>query len=337
MMYSHRAGYRFWLIVVLLLAFALRVIGLESAPPGLSHDEAHNGIVAIQVLEGQQRPIFFEINKGIEPLIIYLEALAFYLFGIGPVPLRLVNVMCGLLTVALVYPLAVRLFDRRVALLAAAGLAISFWAIFVSRLTLRAVTLPPLLILTIYCLWRGLAQEGKSRTLKWFFLSGLVAGATMYTYLSSRFLPFLIVAVFGYQLLRGQVKRRRWLGLLVLALVWAVLFFPLARYYLDHPESFARRADQVLTLPYALNGEFGPLLENSLATLGMFTFQGNETDRYNLDGRPVFDWANGLFFYLGLGLLALSEAGSEAACCRETSTSRYNVYSRQQAASDPGR
>lgn len=305
MVYSHRAGYRALLILTLLLAFALRVIALQSAPPGLSHDEAYNGIAAMQVLAGEQRPVFFEINKGIEPLIIYLEALAFYLFGIGPVPMRLVNVMCGLLTVALVYPLTVRLFDRRVALLAAAGLALSFWAIFVSRLTLRAVTLPPLLILTIYCLWRGLGREGRGQTLKWFFLSGLAAGATMYTYLSSRFAPFLVAAVFGYQLLRGQVKRRHWLGLLVLVLVWVMLFFPLARYYLDHPESFARRADQVLTLPYALNGDFGPLLENSLATLGMFTFRGNETDRYNLDGRPVFDWVNGLLFYAGLGLLAL--------------------------------
>lgn len=305
MIYSHRARTRLLLIGLLWLAFALRVVNLSSTPPGLSHDEAYNGIAAMQVLEGQQRPIFFEINKGIEPLIIYLEALAFYLFGIGPVPLRLVNVICGLLTVALVYPLAVRLFGRRVALLATAGLAISFWAIFVSRLTLRAVTLPPLLILTIYCLWRGLAHRERLHTLKWFVLGGLAAGATMYTYLSGRFLPFLIAAIFGYQLLRGQVKQRHWLGLLALALVWAALFFPLARYYLDHPDSFARRADQVLTLPYALNGDFGPLLENSLATLGMFTFRGDETDRYNLAGRPVFDWANGLLFYLGLGLLAL--------------------------------
>lgn len=304
MSYPDRAQHKFLLVAILLIAFTLRVVELERVPPGLSHDEAANGIAAMQVLEGQ-RPIFFEINKGIEPLIIYLEALAFKSFGPGPLPLRLVNVACGLLTVALVYPLAARLFGRRVGLAAMAGLAISFWAVFVSRLTLRAVTLPPLLLLTLYWLWRAQTASSTGRILKLFFLSGLAAGATMYTYLSSRFLPLLIAAMFGYQLVRRRTRTAHWLGLLVLVLTWAVLFFPLANYYLAHADSFARRADQVSTLPYLLHGNAGPLVKNSLLTLGMFTFYGDDTDRYNLSGRPVFDWLNGLFFYLGLGLAVL--------------------------------
>ncbi|MBE7473787.1 MAG: glycosyltransferase family 39 protein [Anaerolineales bacterium] len=314
-------------IVILLLAFFLRVVAIDRIPPGLSHDEAYNGVTAMQALDGQ-RLIFFEINKGIEPLIIYLEALAFYAFGIGPVPMRLVNVICGLLTVALVYPLAKRLFNRRVALLAMTGLAVSFWAIFTSRLALRAVILPPLLMLTLYFLWRGLVSSQKSvassqkllsnlqpSNLKpsifhlpssiFFALSGLAAGATMYTYLSSRFVPLLLLAVFAYQLLRRQVTRGHWLGLLLLFLLWAILFAPLAVYFWQHAASFTERSSQVSTLPYALNGDFGPLLRHTGRTLGMFTFHGDETDRYNLDGRPVFDWLNGLLFYLGLGLTLL--------------------------------
>lgn len=304
-----RLRHSLWPIAILLLAFALRIIFIDHIPAGLSHDEAYNGVTAMQVLAGE-RAIFFEINKGIEPLIIYLEALAFYAFGIGPVPMRLVNVMCGLLTVALIYPLAARLFNRRVALLAMAGLAISFWPIFVSRLTLRAVTLPPLLILTLYFLWRGLTQNPEVRhkpthevqVLTWFALSGLAAGASMYTYLSSRFVPLLIGAVFGYQLIRRQLKPRYWVGLLILCLIWTALFAPLASYYLEHADSFTERANQVSTLPYLLNGDPGPMVRNTLLTLGMFTFHGDETDRYNLDGRPVFDWINGLLFYLGLGI-----------------------------------
>lgn len=307
--------HRFFPVVVLLFAFALRVIAIDHIPPGLSHDEAYNGVTAIQVLEGQQRPIFFEINKGIEPLIIYLETLAFYSFGIGPVPMRLVNVICGVLTVALVYPLTLRLFNRRVALLAMAGLAVSFWAIFTSRLALRAITLPPLLMLTLYFLWRGVSSQrsvaSSQRSLSSFLpslsfaLSGLALGATMYTYLSSRFAPFLILAVFGYQFLRGQVTRWHWLGLMILLLIWAALFAPLANYFWQHSASFTERSSQVSTIPYALNGDFGPLLRHTLRTLGMFTFHGDETNRYNLDGRPVFDWLNGLLLYLGLILILL--------------------------------
>lgn len=299
-------------IAVLLLAFALRLVAIDQIPPGLSHDEAYNGITAIQVMHGQ-RLIFFEINKGIEPLIIYLEALAFYAFGIGPVQLRLVNVFCGLLTVALVYPLTARLFNRRVALLAMAGLAISFWAIFVSRLTLRAVTLPPLLILTLYFLWRGL-EEGEGHSLEhktqyaklfYFALSGLAAGITMYTYLSSRFLPLLVLAIFGFQFIRRQLRAYHWLGLVIHLAIWAAILMPLAGYFWQNAASFTERSSQVTTIPYLLNGEFGPTVRNTLRTLGMFTLLGDETDRYNLDGRPVFDWINGLIFYLGFGLLVL--------------------------------
>ncbi len=297
---------KFFVVAILLLAFALRVVAIDRIPPGLSHDEAYNGVTAMQVLDGQ-RLIFFEINKGIEPLIIYLEALAFSAFGIGPVPMRLINVVCGMLTVVLVYPLAARLFNRRVALLAMAGLAVSFWAIFTSRLALRAVILPPLLMLTLYFLSRSLIHNSQFtiHNSQLFILTGLIAGATMYTYLSSRFVPLLIIALFGYQLLRRQVTKSHWLGLLLLLIIWAAVFAPLANYFVQYSASFTERSSQVSTLPYTLNGDFGPLFRHTLRTLGMFTFHGDETDRYNLDGRPVFDWFNGLFFYLGLGITLL--------------------------------
>lgn len=289
------------LTAILLLAFALRVAAINRVPPGLSHDEANNGMAALQVLGGQW-PIFFEINKGIEPLIIYLEALAFYAFGIGPVQLRLVNIFAGVLTVALIYPLTVRLFNRRVARLAMAGLAVSFWAVFVSRLTLRAVLLPPLLLVTLYFLWRALAP--RSRFSYW-AISGMGAGAAIYTYLSARFIPLLALAVFAHQLLRRQITRRHWAGLLLHLALIAVLVTPLAGYYWQNAAGFSERAGQVSTLSYLLNGDIGPTLQNTLRTLGMFTGPGDTTDRYNLDGRPVFDPINGLLFYLGLALMIL--------------------------------
>jgi hypothetical protein len=223
--------------------------------------------------------------------------------------------------VALVYPFTRQLFNRRVALLAMAGVAISFWAIFVSRLTLRAVLLPPLLLLTLYLFWRGLQSINNTYQrahnyqlsiinyqlsilpLLLFALSGVAAGITMYTYLSSRFMPFIVLAVFSYQLLRRQINKWHWLGLLLQIVIWAAIFMPLGSYFLENQDSFSRRAGQVTTIPQALEGNFRPVLRHTLRTLGMFTFAGDTTDRYNLDGRPVFDWLNGLLFYAGLGLL----------------------------------
>ena len=160
--------YRLLLVTLLLLAFALRMAAFDKLPAGLSHDEAYNGVTALQVLAGERR-IFFEINKGIEPLIIYLEALAFQGFGIGPAQMRLVNIFFGLLTVALVYPFTARLLNRPVALWAMAGLATSFWAVFTSRLSLRATLLPPLLLLTLYLFWRGLNPAPRRWLESWLF------------------------------------------------------------------------------------------------------------------------------------------------------------------------
>lgn len=306
-------SHRFLLLLILLAAFALRMAAIDRLPPGLSHDEANNGITAIQVLEGQRR-IFFEINKGIEPLIIYLEAAAFHFFGIGPVQLRLVNVMAGMLTVALIYPLAVRLFNRRVGLLAMAGLAVSFWAVFVSRLTLRAVLLPPLLLPTLYWLWRGLEAGTPQRKRSLYFaLSGMAAGVGMYTYLAARFAPLLIGAIFGWRLIRRDGYLSQWaVGLLLHFAVWGTIFVPLGYYYISHADSFTHRYEQVTTIPHLRNGEFGPTLRNVGRTLGMFTFAGDRADRYNLAGRPLFDWLNGLIFYLGVVLLAIRLPGQPA-------------------------
>ncbi len=157
-----------WIVMVgaLLLGALLRLVALDRVPPGLSHDEAYNGITALEVWLLGRRDIFFDIYNGIEPLIVYWEAIYFQLFGITPLAMRLVDVTAGMLTIPLTYVLARRLVKDSQAespalagwlpLIAAAGVSLSFWAIFVSRLTLRAVTLPLLELPALSCLWRGL-------------------------------------------------------------------------------------------------------------------------------------------------------------------------------------
>jgi len=302
------------MVGVLLIGAALRFISLERVPPGLSHDEAFNGITALEVWLLGRREIFFEIYNGIEPLIVYWQALYLMLFGITPVAMRLVNVTAGLLIIPLTYTLAnhqlrVHLGSRTAragAFLAALGITLSFWAVFVSRLALRAITLPLLEMLAFYFLWRGLFadQEGDSsilaRRFAYFALGGASLGAAMYTYLSSRFLPFVPMLFFGYWLLRGQSRRGHWLGMLLFFACWGLVFAPLGVYYLNHPDVFGQRAGQVLNLPLALAGDLRPLITDTLRTLGMFSVVGADTSRYGLAGRPLFDPLGAVFFSAGL-------------------------------------
>jgi hypothetical protein len=370
------------MVGALLLGALLRLVALDRVPPGLSHDEAYNGITALEVWLLGRRDIFFDIYNGIEPFIVYWEAVYFQLFGITPLAMRLVNVTAGMLTIPLTYALARRLVKDSpvespllaswLPLLAGVGVSLSFWAVFVSRLTLRAVTLPLLELPALYCLWRGLtaaesalqtchseersdeeslkqsvAKPGpqgffaplrsaqndmygrsaslpqrtlRSRRSNWlgpvyFVLGGALLGAAMYTYLSSRFLPLVPLLLFGYWLLRGQMRRTHWLGLALFLGAWALVFAPLGLYYLQHPDIFTRRADQVLTLPPALAGDPLPLITSTLRTLGMFSLVGADTSRYGLAGRPLFDPLGAIFFHVGLvvSLVRLRRPARQAA------------------------
>nr|MBC8255409.1 glycosyltransferase family 39 protein [Ardenticatenia bacterium] len=259
---------------VLLLGAALRLFALDQVPPGLSHDEAYIGVTALEVWLLGRRDIFFQIYNGIEPLIVYWQAIYLRLFGITPVAMRLVNVTAGLLTIALTYAITHRLLvtseqplARWGATLAALGVSLSFWAIFVSRLALRSVTLPLLEIPALYCLWRGLIADSRispGRRWAWYALGGAWLGAAMYTYLSSRFLPFVPLIFFGYWLLRGQVRRQHWLGMGLLLGTWALVFAPLGLFYWQHLDVFGQRASQVLNLPVALAGDPRPLITSIL-------------------------------------------------------------------------
>ena len=68
------------LLLALLVSGLLRFWLLDQIPPGLFRDEAHNGLDALKVLQGDHA-LFFPANNGREPFYIYLTALAVALFG----------------------------------------------------------------------------------------------------------------------------------------------------------------------------------------------------------------------------------------------------------------
>lgn len=122
------------LIAILLLAFFLRLWRLDSLPPGLSHDEAYNGLDALAILDGEtfpifhegwelyaqevhaegpifetKLPVFLEGNFGREALVAYLMAVSVLIFGATPLALRLVIALAGSLAVLSVYGAAYEL------------------------------------------------------------------------------------------------------------------------------------------------------------------------------------------------------------------------------------
>ena len=284
------------MVGVLVVATALRLLALDTVPPGFFYDEAANIVDARFVLDGE-RPIFFAGNHGREPLFIYLQAASLWAFGEHPLAGRFPSAVVGVVTVALTYALGRRLFDRQIGLIAAALVAGLFWHVSLSRLGFRVVLLPLCAGGVVYALER-FRQEGR---LALAVAAGVGIGIAQYTYLAARVVPLLAILTQSLILLGwpAPVGRRRHLaGILLSLLVAAVVFAPLGWYFLHHPAAFNERAQ-------SLGGWAGmsvPGASKLLGALGMLVVSGDPQARHNLPNRPVFDPLLALAFAAGLGV-----------------------------------
>lgn len=292
------------LTAILIIAASLRFLGLGHVPPGLAHDEVANWLIARDILDGRHA-IYFTAAYGHEPLYQYLQAGTVALFGDHWLGLRYPSAALGLLGLAVTTALTRRLFDRTVALIVAAYLAVGFWPVFYSRLALRAIALPLTAALAAYFLFGLLRFDGeKRRGLGPALGFGVFLGISLYTYMAARILPFIFLAFIAYlALFHRQRLRGRWGKLILAALVAALVAAPLLIWLATHPGAEARVAEVREPLDRLLAGDPSLVWENLKANLRMFTFEGDPWPRQNVPGRPVFpDSLNGLLFCAGVGI-----------------------------------
>jgi 4-amino-4-deoxy-L-arabinose transferase-like glycosyltransferase len=286
-----------WLALGLLLVSAFfRLYRLDTVPPGMFVDVASNGLDIRDVLSGHLA-VFFPRNYGREALFIYVQALL--VAGAGPhlIVMTFASAAMGMLTVALSWRLFTSMFGWRVGLLAATLLAVSFWYVDISRFGLRTNSLPPLLVATLYMLWRTL-RTGRSR---YAVFGGVALGLSLYTYIASRLLPLLIVLIW---LAEWRSARKQWRPLALLVLVSLAVFAPEGVYFVQHSQELLLRGSQVSVFnpnPEA-EGTHDTPIRSILNTAGMFFVRGDENVRHNIPHRPVFGPVLAAFFLAGLGV-----------------------------------
>jgi hypothetical protein len=173
------------------------------------------------------------------------------------------------------------------ALLAAALLAVSFWHVLFSRLGFRVISQPLLMALAVAALFRGL----RGGRWPWLWLAGLLIGLTAYTYLAARLFPVLLAFALLPLLLDPRTRALRARQLLLVALVAFLTALPLLAYFAAHPDAFWVRIGQVAPGDGAAEGL--SLTESLLRSFGMFFLAGDPYLRFNLPGRPLFDFATG--------------------------------------------
>lgn len=307
--YQH--PYAEWCLFLLIVGIAafFRFYRLGDLPPGLYRDEAYNGLDALHLLKGNHA-LYFPANNGREPIYIYLVAGAIKFLGRTTLAVRFPAALIGTLTTLPLYALTRRLFGKPTALLTALLWAITVWPIHLSRVGFRAILLPFFVSLFLYFLVKALTSEAKSNhyplstTHFFFLLSGIICGASVYTYLAARLIPLFLILFSAFLWRQDILGKNRW-GILLFIGGSALSLVPLALLWVTGSAEFLTRTSQVSIFHPDINqGDFwGTFWRHLRNALGMFIWQGDDIVRHNPPNRPVFDIFMALPFICGIVLL----------------------------------
>lgn len=218
--------YKFFLLIILLIACITRIPMLSSYPNGFTGDEAQQGYDAYSILKTgkDEWGVFLPISpRGFgdykPPLYTYLSIPAIGLFGLSIESVRLTAAIIGVLTVLAIYYLASLLFqNEKVGLFSAFLLAISPWHIQLSRTAFEGGA-GLLLFITgfIFFIKTGILNHLIKLNNKYLSATIIFWGLSMYTYHSFRlFIVFFLCIVFLIYRKQFSLTNKMVSGILIL-------------------------------------------------------------------------------------------------------------------------
>jgi hypothetical protein len=119
--------------------------------------------------------------------------------------------------------------------------------------------------------------------------------------MASRVVPifFILFSIYLFAVHRSSL-RKRWRGVAIFFLTYALVSAPLAIYLLGNPGLEYRLSEINQPLLSLMEGDVLPALGNAFKVIGMFGFQGDPLWRQNVANLPVFEPIVAAFFYIGL-------------------------------------
>jgi hypothetical protein len=294
-------------LVVLSIALVFRLYRTTSVPAEPFSDHAEKILDVYDITQGHYN-IFFPRNTGREAIQMYWTVLVAAIFrtGLTFLSLKLGTALIGILTLPYVYLLGREYGGSRVGLFALFLFGIAYWPNVISRIGLRFPLYPVFVAPMLFYLIRGLRTRNRND----FLLSGLFLGLGLHGYSPFRIVPLLVVAAFVIYLIHVRSKGSRqqvflWFSIIVVTSL--LVFLPLLRYALAHPDIFGYRAMTRLTsTESALPGPAWQIfLSNFYKALLMFNWDNGNIWVHSLPGRPALDVVTGALFVMGIVLLVV--------------------------------
>ncbi len=292
------------LALIILLAGALRLQDLTSAPPGGHGDVSWVGINALDWVDRGVWPFYIRELYSPEFPVVLLNGLLIPFTGTSFLGPRLITAVSGILFVALLFPAAWWLcaerssaFRVRAGLLAALSGAVSLHAMYLSRLGMES---PPFLAALTLLVW-WVARAWVRGGWKDWAAAGAALALTQYIYLPARVLPLMLALWFAHGWLTER-ERLRLRGWLIMAGVAFVLTLPALILFVTVPGAFSGRADAGTAITggwvwaydlSAQGGLTGLLLQKLWLTLRAFGIAS--VGAYTIMGQPML----GPLFFAG--------------------------------------
>lgn len=212
-------------ILILILAFVLRVYRLNEVPPSLFGDEVDVGYQAYSLLttgkdlSGQTLPLYLKsLTEYRASLYIYSAVPFVGLFGLNEWGVRLPAVFWALLSIGGLFLLTRKLFSVKVGLIATFLISISPWHLQYSRGSFEVTMLLSFLVFAIYFFLQSFK--------KGYFLivSAVLFGLSVYIYSTAAvFSPLIILTLLIIYRKEFIKVKKLHLGLSFLLITFAVL------------------------------------------------------------------------------------------------------------------
>ena len=225
------------LILVTILSFVIRFIGIDKFPAGFNADEAAIGYNAYSIIQtgkdeyGQFLPLSFKSFGDYKPGLYFYFVIPFVAtLGLNEMAVRLPSILLGSALVFLIYFLSLQIFkDKRIAYISSIFMAINPWAIHFSRGAWESNAATFFITLAVYLFIKGLKNN---LTMFFSLLSFLVS---IYLYQSPRLV--VPVMVLGFTMIFWKeiwsLLKTHWKKNLVLITILFVLAIPVVLQFLS--------------------------------------------------------------------------------------------------------
>ncbi len=279
----------FNLILIISIAFLVRIIGIHYFPPSLNWDEASLGYNAYSLFEsgkdewGKAAPLIFQAFGDYKlPGYIYFSVPAF-LYTFNPYLIRLVSVVAGVVTTFSVYYLTLQITKKtHLASISALLVALSPWSVFQSRIALEAN-----LALALFTLAVAAYKRHPLST-------GLLLGLSALTYNTYRiFVPVFLVVVYIFY--RPKLSQKHFYS----GLVTFFCFVPIIIQFVNGTGSARYRWVEILDqgaisfLENSRNNSSLPSLATKIIYNRPVYFLTNSAKNYLSHFSPIFLFLNG--------------------------------------------